>query len=1035
MSNLSSNPTLINVTISGNSAGLGGGGVFNANSSPSFTNSIIWGNNTQVSGGTPTYAYSLVQGETLVGTGNLPGTTDPLFIAPEPASSAPTTAGNYRLQPTSPVRDVGNNAANSTSTDLAGNPRIFNITIDLGAYEFQPLTGIIYVDKSRPDDSGDGLSWATAFRNLQTALALAGSGAQIWVADGTYYPDEGVGQTANARTSTFALKDGVAIYGGFAGTETLLTERDVAANVAILSGDLQQDDSQQPIITDITTVTGIGDNAYHVVSSDGNNNTARLDGFTITGGNADAINPNNRGGGVYNSSSSPSLGNLNIRGNRANNDGGGVYNFNSSPSLTDVTLSNNQAINGGAIYNNGGSPSFERTTINANTASSSGGGVYNITASARFTDTLIQSNTTNGSGGGVFTNGGSPSFTDVQIRDNEAGGNGGGVVSVNDSPRFTNVTISGNTATFDGGGVANAINSSPSFTNVTISGNTSTGGNGGGIANNNNCNPTFTNVQISNNTANGNGGGIYNLSNSTASLSATQILTNTAARGGGVYNDGSNPTFTNVRFSGNRATFTSGGGASNTNSSSPTFTNVTFSGNSANTSGGGVANLTNSTATFVNVQISGNSAGTGPGFGSGGGVLNEDSNPSFTNVTIARNRAGFSGSGVFNINFSDPTFINSIIWGEATNLVGNANNSNPTYQYSLVQGNSATTLNASTPSSNNNFNSTNPLFLNPIATISAPTTAGDYRLAPTSPAVDGGDNTANTTTTDLDGNPRVFNTTIDLGAYEVQTLPLAGIIYVDKSRPDDSGDGLSWATAFRNLQTALAFAGSGAEIWVADGTYSPNEGAGQTANDRDATFSLKDGVAIYGGFAGTEAALSERDVAANVAILSGDLQQNDTPPFGNNGDNAYHVVSSDGNTNTALLDGFTITGGNANGSFPRNRGGGIYTVNSSTAQFRALSISGNTASGSGGGVFNNNSSPSFTNVTISSNSANSGIGGGVVNQNSSATFTNVIISSNTGHSGRRGLQPRWHADRLPTSPSAATPRAAAAAGLPTRTVL
>ncbi|NJL34868.1 MAG: hypothetical protein HC893_14725, partial [Chloroflexaceae bacterium] len=178
------------------------------------------------------------------------------------------------------------------------------------------------------------------------------------------------------------------------------------------------------------------------------------------------------------------------------------------------------------------------------------------------------------------------------------------------------------------------------------------------------------------------------------------------------------------------------------------------------------------------------------------------------------------------------------------------------------------------------------------------------------------------------------------------------IYYVDKDRPDDSGDGLTWATAKRNLQTALALASAGAEIWVADGTYYPDEGTGQTNDNRASTFSLKDGVAIYGGFAGTETLLSERDVAANVAILSGDLQQNDTPNFGNNADNALHVVTGSGTDSTALLDGFTITAGNADDSIP----------------------SFDCVLECGGGIHNIGGSPTFTNVTISGNTAGEAMG-------------------------------------------------------------
>ncbi len=85
------------------------------------------------------------------------------------------------------------------------------------------------------------------------------------------------------RSATFQLKNGVAVYGGFAGTETARNQRNPAANVTILSGDIDNNDSQTPIITDLTTVTGNTTNSYHVVTGA---TGATLDGFTITAGNA-----------------------------------------------------------------------------------------------------------------------------------------------------------------------------------------------------------------------------------------------------------------------------------------------------------------------------------------------------------------------------------------------------------------------------------------------------------------------------------------------------------------------------------------------------------------------------------------------------------------------------------------------------------------------------------------------------------------------------------------------------------------------------
>jgi hypothetical protein len=81
----------------------------------------------------------------------------------------------------------------------------------------------------------------------------------------------------------------------------------------------------------------------------------------------------------------------------------------------------------------------------------------------------------------------------------------------------------------------------------------------------------------------------------------------------------------------------------------------------------------------------------------------------------------------------------------------------------------------------------------------------------------------------------------------------AGVIYV-RSGATGANDGSSWADAYTSLQSALAVAVSGDQIWVAAGRYTPT-----TGTDRNASFALKDGVAVYGGFAGTEALLSQRN--------------------------------------------------------------------------------------------------------------------------------------------------------------------------------
>ncbi len=226
-----------------------------------------------------------------------------------------------------------------------------------------------------------------------------------------------------------------------------------------------------------------------------------------------------------------------------------------------------------------------------------------------------------------------------------------------------------------------------------------------------------------------------------------------------------------------------------------------------------------------------------------------------------------------------------------------------------------------------------------------------------------------------------------------------GVLYAAPTA-QGSGDCSSWANACP-LQTALAQAIAGDEIWVQAGVHYPG-----AAGNRTATFSLKNGVAIYGGFAGTETARDQRDWQAHPTILSGDIDHNDINTDGNLiaetwndlvGNNAYHVVTSSENDNTAVLDGFIITAGQANGGSHYSDGGGMY--NSGSPILTNVTFSGNTATYDGGGMFNNGGSPTLTNVNFNGNSA--GWGGGISNFGGDITLTNATFISNTvtGHGG------------------------------------
>ena len=118
------------------------------------------------------------------------------------------------------------------------------------------------------------------------------------------------------------------------------------------------------------------------------------------------------------------------------------------------------------------------------------------------------------------------------------------------------------------------------------------------------------------------------------------------------------------------------------------------------------------------------------------------------------------------------------------------------------------------------------------------------------------------------------------------------VIYVDQDARYGANNGTSWQNAYLSLQDALEEAEVGNEIWVAEGTYYPDEGASQTPDDRNSSFHLKSGVVVYGGFNGTETMVSQRNhlPETNGTILSGDIDQNGVLDSGT----AYHVVTGSG---------------------------------------------------------------------------------------------------------------------------------------------
>ncbi len=348
-----------------------------------------------------------------------------------------------------------------------------------------------------PSGSQDCSSWQDAC-TLQAALGSATQGAQIWVKKGVHKP----GATAD---DTFALVDGVALYGGFEGMETQLSQRDWQSNPTVLSGDIGGDDLTDPfgVVTDTARI--IGENSEHVITSTGVLSDTVLDGFIVTAGQADFSNRSG-GAGMYNDGGSPTLVNIIFSGNLASWSGGGMDNWNGgSPSLTNVTFQANQAFWGGGMSNTFAiSATLKDVTFRGNIGTA-GGGMYNFQSS--------------------------PALVNVAFIDNGAqGGNGAGMNNDQSSPSLINAIFLGNVAQC-GGGVYNQYGSSPILINATFWDNFAEFGEGGGLCNLFGSDAVLVNTILWENQATNAGPQIYN--SSSAPVISFSDIEGSGGSGGG----------------------------------------------------------------------------------------------------------------------------------------------------------------------------------------------------------------------------------------------------------------------------------------------------------------------------------------------------------------------------------------------------------------------------------------------------------------------------------------------------------------------
>ena len=294
------------------------------------------------------------------------------------------------------------------------------------------------------------------YGDVQTAIDAAESagGGEVWIAKGTY-----------KHGSEMTMKNNVAIYGGFAGTETSKDQR-VSGNNTILDGEGEHRVFYNNY-TDETPLT----------------NSAKLDNVTIQNGYAYGNNTSdNYGAGMYNYYASPEITNCTFTGNKSDNGvGGGMYNGSSSPVLANCTFMNNSASSAGGMRNDySSSPVLANCTFMNNSASAYGGGMYNGSSSPSLANCTFMNNSAS-SAGGMYNFSSSPTLINCTFYKNRSssfatggGDYGGGGISNHyfSNPVLKNCTFTNNYTFYYGGGAFNGDSSCPVLTNCILWGNT-----------------------------------------------------------------------------------------------------------------------------------------------------------------------------------------------------------------------------------------------------------------------------------------------------------------------------------------------------------------------------------------------------------------------------------------------------------------------------------------------------------------------------------------------------------------------------------
>ncbi len=637
---------------------------------------------------------------------------------------------------------------------------------------------VLYVDLRAPFGTTDHQSWETAYNCLQAAVQDAHAGDEIRVAQGTYQPDRtwapsgrsGIASGISAsgsRSARFEPRNGVVMKGGYAGLGAPdPNARDLDAHPSILSGDLQGNDADLTgidwqTLADFTASLTLSDNSYTVVSFSHAFEDTVLDGFVITGAYED------RGKGSVDDNGFIVPG----PGGRSTS-AGAMWISDGSPTVTRCTFYRNVAraqdedcCGGPALLCAYSQPTFLECSFVENVAfadgiTSTGGAVLNIRADPNFLDCSFIDNVAMGQngqyvGGAMANFYSSPNLIDCSFAEN-------GILGADSDTDF-----------MAGGAVFHHGSSSPVLTNCAFIGNVANLG--GAFYGRQECAAVLTDCSFEGNLAGSSGGAFSCTSLCEPVLKRCLFLANSAAGAGfgGAVSAGCDITAVSCRFLGNRA------------------------------AQGGAWRM-DARATLTNCLFSGNTAARGAAISSGTSAILSAVNCTFSNNHSGGNATTYDGSAR-----SEAEFVNCIMWDDEPLDDHMSSSEVLSIRYSDVKGSGWSLYNIDE----------DPRFQDPLGPDGVAGTLDDnLRLSLGSPCLDAGHNPAIPpgTQVDLDGQRRVSNLWVDMGAYEFYG-PFN--YYVDAVNGDDDNGGWAPHEAFATIQRAIDAASDGYQVFVLPGTY------------------------------------------------------------------------------------------------------------------------------------------------------------------------------------------------------------------------